>query len=767
MDSSRILDIILQATDRASAVFRDVGASSQQSADEMESSSAQSSAALDGTASSAEASSAKLVDSAETVSAANQASEKVAVDSSVSIGAANDKVAGSYELVGKSAQGATIAMDGTAAASTTTAAGMDATSTAAAGTGEAMSATDTTLQSAAIGAETAESKFLGLKEVLIGTMLPLAAMFGLYIGGKDTLKDVSTNTNQYEQSEAQIVQTLKNSNDAIGLNIQQLNELADSTAKGTAITGNQNRVIEQTLLGYGAINKTTLPQSITLVDDLATRMAKGGIPSTQQLSAASKELGKSLEDPAKGMTAFTKATVTFSPSQVAAVKAMEATHGAAAAQKLEMQDLAGVVGGAASAATETFSGKIQALKNQMEPLEITIGEKVHSTLEVMGDDFVKSLPSIEAVADRVKNFLAPSIEALWNAFKNLIPQLEEVWRQYLAPLVPVVGTLLVVAFALLVNALRVVIEVITGVTKFIMSHRVALIAVSAAIATLAAMWLTVAVPAALAWAAAGVAAGIAWLVAAAPFIAIIALAAALAAAAYEVVTHWNDVKQWFDDAVKWMKQHWELIVAVVFPFMALPMLIIAKWDVVKQWFNNVKGFIMDVFKDAGKWLYNVGQEVVQGLINGVKAMANNAVNAVKGVGRDVVKGAEDILKINSPSRVFAGIGENVGLGLIQGITGTKNNAKSASADLANSTIAGASNIRMPQTNSAVSAGQAGTNGSNSGVVLNAGASLVTVNYQGKGQFTISDATDMAKMIILAMRSQGLSTSNFNNAASLR
>jgi TP901 family phage tail tape measure protein len=266
------------------------------------------------------------------------------------------------------------------------------------------------------------------------------------------------------------------------------------------------------------------------------------------------------------------------------------------------------------------------------------------------------------------------------------------------------------------------------------------------------------------WIAGAAASAAAWVIANAVMIGgILLIVAVVAVVVYEIIKHWNDVKQWFDDAVGWMKSHWELIVAIIFPFMALPMLIVAKWGVLKQWFDDLKNDILRIVDDAGSWLLKAGEDIINGLVKGIENAAGNAVNAVKKVGSDITGAAKDVLKIFSPSQVFSDIGSNVSLGLAQGITTTGDKAISATSTLAAGVI-GAGSITLPAVgSSAASAGQGG----NGGVTIQSGGSLINIQYEGRGQFTVQDATSMAKEIVIAMRGQGLSLDNLNNMASLR
>lgn len=78
--------------------------------------------------------------------------------------------------------------------------------------------------------------------------------------------------------------------------------------------------------------------------------------------------------------------------------------------------------------------------------------------------------------------------------------------------------------------------------------------------------------------------------------------------------------------------------------------------------------IMGALSGAGSWLVQVGRDMIQGLINGVSGMIQNAINAVENVGGAMLDGVKSFLGIKSPSRVFRDeVGKMVGLGLLEGV----------------------------------------------------------------------------------------------------
>ena len=91
---------------------------------------------------------------------------------------------------------------------------------------------------------------------------------------------------------------------------------------------------------------------------------------------------------------------------------------------------------------------------------------------------------------------------------------------------------------------------------------------------------------------------------------------------------------------------------------------------IKDTVTGLKDTILDSLKGAGSWLIDVGKNIIEGLLNGIRSMAGTVKDAVLGVVPDWVTGPfKDALGIESPSKVFAEFGENIGEGLIEGIGG--------------------------------------------------------------------------------------------------
>jgi hypothetical protein len=100
--------------------------------------------------------------------------------------------------------------------------------------------------------------------------------------------------------------------------------------------------------------------------------------------------------------------------------------------------------------------------------------------------------------------------------------------------------------------------------------------------------------------------------------------------------------------------------------------------------RGIPGRVRGALGNAGSILYSAGRNMIQGMINGVKAMAGSLVSAAKGVVGGAVEGAKSLLGISSPSKVFAQIGRDTGAGFIKGLTGTQAKIKSTAEKVADS-----------------------------------------------------------------------------------
>lgn len=176
---------------------------------------------------------------------------------------------------------------------------------------------------------------------------------------------IKNQAKEHQQVEAQLDAVLQSTGSAAGVTKQQVNELADQMSKKTAIDQEATVGAENMLLTFREIHSNVFPQTTKAVLDMATAMNGGLTPNADQLRQTALQVGKALNDPTTGLMMLRREGVTFSEQQKEQIKTMQAAGDTAGAQKIMLDELAKEFGGSATAATKTFSGQIQQLKNHL------------------------------------------------------------------------------------------------------------------------------------------------------------------------------------------------------------------------------------------------------------------------------------------------------------------------------------------------------------------------------------------------------------------
>jgi hypothetical protein len=151
-------------------------------------------------------------------------------------------------------------------------------------------------------------------------------------------------------------------------------------------------------------------------------------------------------------------------------------------------------------------------------------------------------------------------------------------------------------------------------------------------------------------------------------------------AIFDLIVEWVDAKFTalrtdFDEALAYLTDVWQVL-----------------WDNVYSKVYEIGADIVqavsDFLTDAWDSIFNkqaefetVGGGLMQGIIDGILNMSGAAIEAITGVVEGLINKAKQLLKMESPSKVFAAIGENIGLGLAQGILSMAETVQEAIASL--------------------------------------------------------------------------------------
>lgn len=110
---------------------------------------------------------------------------------------------------------------------------------------------------------------------------------------------------------------------------------------------------------------------------------------------------------------------------------------------------------------------------------------------------------------------------------------------------------------------------------------------------------------------------------------------------------------------------------------------------IKKFATNAPKYLSDL---PGR-LRRLGTEMMQGLLNGINSKVQSILNTLSNLARRASSTFASVLRISSPSKVFAEYGQNIVDGLVQGIDGGLNEASQAVKSLADATMF--SNLNTP------------------------------------------------------------------------
>lgn len=147
------------------------------------------------------------------------------------------------------------------------------------------------------------------------------------------------------------------------------------------------------------------------------------------------------------------------------------------------------------------------------------------------------------------------------------------------------------------------------------------------------------------------------------------------------VNVWNGLVDFFK---KWGAT---MLVVLSGPIGWLAVLIIKNWDKIKDATHNIwNGIVAAVHNKLSSFL-SIGKSIVDGIRNGIKNGWASFKSWFISLIASPIQWAKDILHINSPSKVFAGIGSSIGEGLALGISSSTGLVNSAMTSLTPTNLA--------------------------------------------------------------------------------
>ena len=508
------------------------------------------------------------------------------------------------------------------------------------------------------GLKGAEGKASGFSNTLanIGKGIATAgiAVAGAAIAGTTAfLMDATKAAMEAEDVQAQLAAVLNSTGGAAGVTAEQVNNLANHFSKFTrfeddAIVSGQNM-----LLTFTGIGKEVFPIATTAMLDMSQAMG-------QDLKTTALQLGKALNNPAEGLTALTRVGVRFTDAQERMVKQMVAAGDIAGAQKIILAELATEFGGSAAAAGNTAAGKIEIFKNTLGNLKETIGGAILPILSMFADKLTTFLASPEIqngiafLVDgftKLAGFLASlsdvkSLEGFGFALQMAFgPEAGAVFLQfkgYLEQALEFFNGLWTNMLAILDQFLPTITANISGFleqVKVFWDNNGA--AILAGVTMVWNLLVTV--------------------IGGALTLIVGVITAVMAALNGDWAAAWEAIKT---TLLTILESALSLAGTNLADFVATWT---ANWEMLKLIVTTVITNILNYLSAQWEEFRSMGLLLIEGIRSGVAAGIAALVAAVVAGIKKTIAAAKAALKIESPSKVFAGIGENIMLGMAEGI----------------------------------------------------------------------------------------------------
>lgn len=110
--------------------------------------------------------------------------------------------------------------------------------------------------------------------------------------------------------------------------------------------------------------------------------------------------------------------------------------------------------------------------------------------------------------------------------------------------------------------------------------------------------------------------------------------------------------------------------------------VVEKFTQLTSWLGGIKDRILGVLGDVGSWLYDIGKQIIAGLMRGIEDKIADLMNLAGKIAGMVKSKLVKALDIHSPSRVMAEIGGQISAGLAQGMANGTGNVVAASQAMA-------------------------------------------------------------------------------------
>jgi hypothetical protein len=199
---------------------------------------------------------------------------------------------------------------------------------------------------------------------------PLLLAFGAATSATIAIMIKATQAgSEYTQQMLRLEALVKTTGGAAGVTAKQMDDLAVSIARGTLASAAGVRDAAGVLTTFKTVTGDNFERVLRLSQDMSAVIGT-------DMKSSVLQLGKALESPITGITALTKAGITFSEAEKEKIRLMVESGQAMEAQAVILDKVAGQVGGAGEAESGGMAGAVDTLNEEFGLFLITLSEVV-------------------------------------------------------------------------------------------------------------------------------------------------------------------------------------------------------------------------------------------------------------------------------------------------------------------------------------------------------------------------------------------------------
>lgn len=229
---------------------------------------------------------------------------------------------------------------------------------------------------------------------------------------KDSLGGCIAAAQEAELGQAQLTAVLASTGMQAGVTANMANELASSLSRTTTFSDDQILSAENLALTYTMLSSEVFPDVIKTATDMSTALG-------QDLRSSTDLLGKALQNPIEGTARLTKIGVNFTDAQKNQIKTMQEAGNVMGAQKVILGELSTEYGGSATAAADTYTGRMEQLKNSMGEIQENIGKALLPAMKPLIELFLGQANAAQDASAKTSG-LAKFLYGLASVIKGVI-----------------------------------------------------------------------------------------------------------------------------------------------------------------------------------------------------------------------------------------------------------------------------------------------------------------------------------------------------------